>query len=86
MAMIETVRKNFESCTKTEIEKAKLSCAVQSMIGHPSNKHYKQIVALNDLDKCGIASDNVTKNANTSVVHSRFEGVEHYKDFKICEQ
>jgi len=35
LAMIETVRKNFESYEKEEIEKAKLSRAVQSMVGHP---------------------------------------------------
>ena len=44
LAMIETVRKNFYSYTKKEIEKAKLSRNVQSMIGHPPNEHYKQIV------------------------------------------
>jgi hypothetical protein len=44
LAMIETVRKNFESYAKKEIEKAKLSRNVQSMIGHPPNEHYKQIV------------------------------------------
>ena len=34
LAMINTVRKNFESYAKKEIEKSKLSCTVQS-IGHP---------------------------------------------------
>ena len=35
MAMIETVNDNFESYAKKEIEKTKLSCTVQSMVGHP---------------------------------------------------
>ena len=32
VAMINTVRKNFESYAKRETEKAKLSCNVQSMV------------------------------------------------------
>ena len=45
LAMIETVYKTFESYAKKEIGTAKLSCTVQSMIGHPSNEHYKQVVS-----------------------------------------
>ena len=47
--MIVTVRKNFESYVKKEIVKARLSCTVQSMIEHPPNKYYKQIVSRNGL-------------------------------------
>ena len=49
LAMNNGVRKKFESCTKQEIEKAKLFCTIQSMIGHPSNQHYKQTVSQKDL-------------------------------------
>ena len=59
--MIETVRKNFGSYAKKDIEKAKLSHTVQSMIGHPSNKHYAQIVSRNDLKNCPVCVDNVKK-------------------------
>ena len=38
LLMIETARKNVESYTKKDIEKAKLSCTVQSLIGHNPNK------------------------------------------------
>ena len=62
LAMIETVRKNFESYAKKEIEKAKLSRTMQSMIGYSSNKHYKQIVSRNDLKNCPVRVDDV-KNA-----------------------
>ena len=84
--MIEMVRKNFESYTKKEIEKSKLSCAVQSMIGHPLNKHYKQCVSRNDLNNCLIASDDVKKTPKPLLtISSRFELVEHSKGSKTCE-
>ena len=41
MAMIKPIRNNFESYTKKEIGKARLSCAVQSTIGHPPKEYYK---------------------------------------------
>ena len=44
LATIEMVSKNFESYAKKEVEKAKLSCTVQGMSGHPSNKYYKHIM------------------------------------------
>ena len=60
LAMVKTVRKNFEShAKKREIEKAKLYCNVRSMIGHPSNKHYTQIVIRKDLKNCTIDVDDV---------------------------
>ena len=49
LAMIETVRKKFGSYVKKEIEKAKLSCAVQRMVRHPLKNHYTQILISNDL-------------------------------------
>ena len=39
LMMIKPINKNFESYAKKEIEKAKLSCTTQRMIGHPSNEH-----------------------------------------------
>ena len=39
LGMIETVHKNFESSIKRKIGKAKFSCTVQSMIGHPLEEH-----------------------------------------------
>ena len=59
LAMIETLRKNFESYAKKDIEKDKLPCIVQSMIGHPSNKHYKQTVSQNELTNWQIDIDDV---------------------------
>ena len=41
LAMINTVRKNFESYAKKEIEKAKLSRNVQSKIGHPIERTFQ---------------------------------------------
>ena len=54
IAMIETVRKNFEYYTKKNIENSKLSCTVQSMIGHPPNEHCKQSVSPKHLKQCPI--------------------------------
>ena len=45
---------------KKKLKKAKLSCNLQSTIRHSSNKHFKQIVGQNDLNKCPIADDDVS--------------------------
>ena len=68
VVMIETVRNNFGSYAKKEIEKAKLSRNLQSMIGHPSNGHYAQIVSRNDLENCPVNADDV-KMLKTFLVH-----------------
>ena len=65
---IKTIRKNFQSCAKKEIEKAKLSHTVQSMIEHPLNKHYKQIVSQKDLNNCLIDVGDV-KNSKVIFGH-----------------
>ena len=57
--MNETVRKNFESHAKKELEESKLSRTIQSMIGNPSNKYYTQTVSRNDLNKCPVCVDDV---------------------------
>ena len=59
LAMIETVHKNFGSYAKHENEKAKLSCTVQSRIGHPSNEHYKRSMSRKDLKKYPIDINDV---------------------------
>ena len=59
LVMINPVRKNYDPYAKKGIEKAKLSRNVQSMIGHPSNEHFKQIVSRKDLTNCLIAVDGV---------------------------
>ena len=43
VALVETVRKNFSVFTKREIEKAKLSRVVQSIIGHPPTNISKSL-------------------------------------------
>ena len=88
LMMIKPINKNFESYAKKEIEKAKFSCTVQSMIGHPSNEHYRQMLDRNNLVNCSIDIDDV-KNSKVifgTYLSSRSEGVEHSKDSKICEQ
>ena len=62
LTTIETIRKNFEYYAKKEIEKAELSHTVQSMIRHPSRKHYTQFVNWNNLQNRLIDIDDV-KNA-----------------------
>ena len=57
--MIETVRKNFEIFTTKKIEAAKLSRATQSMIGHPSDKVFKQIVSDGTLNNCLVVPNDV---------------------------
>ena len=87
LAMIETVRKNFSSYAKKEIEKAKLSRNAQSMIGHPSNEHYAQIVSRNDLENCPVNADDV-KNAKDifGPYRTGLNGVDHTENPKRCYQ
>ena len=85
--MIETVRRTFESYAKKEIEKAKLSCTIQSMIRHPSNKHHKQVMSRNDLKNDPVDIDDV-KNAKVLFGPYRpgLKGWSTQKDSKTCEQ
>ena len=43
--MIETMQKNMEIFTKKEIELAELVRAVKRQVGHPTDKHMKNIVS-----------------------------------------
>ena len=47
--MLATVEKFMEMFTKKEIERAELARAVQRRIGHPTNKHTKNIVSQQSL-------------------------------------
>ena len=59
LEMIETVRTNFESYAKEEIEKAKAYRNIQLMIGHPSNKHYSFFVSQKYIKNCPIDVNDV---------------------------
>ena len=61
--MIETVCKNFENFTKKEIEVAKLSRDIQSIIGHPPDKVFKQIVSDGTLKNCLVVPNDVSNAA-----------------------
>ena len=78
LAMIEMIRNNFESYAKKDIEKAKLSRAVQSMVRHPSQEQYVQIVSQKDLKTCLVCVEDV-KNAKVMFgpYRPRFKRVEH---------
>ena len=45
LAMIATVRKNFEGFTPKEIERAIGSCVLRRRMGHPSEEHFREIVS-----------------------------------------
>ena len=47
LAMINTVRERFKNFSREEIERAILSRVVRRRIGHPAEKHYKDIVSEN---------------------------------------
>ena len=49
LVILETVEKNMEMFTKKEIERARLSRAVQVQIGHPTDEHMKNIVSQQSL-------------------------------------
>ena len=65
LVILETVEKNMEMFTKKEIERARLSRAVQVQIGHPTDEHMKNIVSQQSLKNTPIRSTDV---ANAGVV------------------
>ena len=59
LVMIETVKKNLESFTRKEIERADLSRTVQRRIGNPTDEKLKHIVSQNNLKNIPISSSDV---------------------------
>ena len=58
--MLETVRKNLEMFSKSEIERAELARAVQQQIWHPMDEHVKSIVSQQSLKNIPISTTDVT--------------------------
>ena len=58
IAMLETVRANFKGYTKKQVEKAILARRMQSMIAHPPDEKYKELVSSQSLLDSGVNVDN----------------------------
>jgi hypothetical protein len=54
VAFVKTIRGNFEGFTKKEIEKATLAREAQGMIGHPSERDFKDMVSANMIQNCPV--------------------------------
>ena len=52
LALLQTVRKNFEGFTKKQAEKALLARNVQAMVGHPSDGEFNQMVSSPSMKNC----------------------------------
>jgi hypothetical protein len=63
VALVQTVRKNYEGYTKREVMRAKEACPVQVMIGNPSEGDFKGMVSSNMIKNCSITPSDIT-NAN----------------------
>ena len=64
LVMPETAEKNMEMFTKKEIERARLSRAVQVQIGHPTDEHMKNIVSQQSLKNILVSIPDIA-NAKT---------------------
>ena len=55
VALVQTVRGNYEGYTKKEVLKAKEERRAQAMMGNPSKKDYKTMVSNNLIPECPIS-------------------------------
>jgi len=60
LALLQTVRKNFEGFTKKQAEKALLACNVQVMVDHPSDGEFNQMVSSPSMKNCPVDPVDVT--------------------------
>ena len=60
MALVQTVRENYEGYTKREVLKAKEAHRAQAMMGNPNEKDYKTMVRNNLIPECPITSTDIT--------------------------
>jgi len=60
VALVQTVRGNYEGYTKGEVLKAKEARRAQAMMGNPSKKDYKTMVSNNLIPECPITSTDIT--------------------------
>jgi len=62
LALLKTVRKNFEGFAKKQVEKALLACNVQAMVGHPFNGKFNQMVSSSSMKNCPIYPVRITNS------------------------
>jgi hypothetical protein len=59
IALVQTVRGNYERYTKREVLQAKEARHGQAMIGNPSKKDYRRLVSGNRIANCPFSPHNV---------------------------
>ena len=59
MALVQTVRENYEGYTKREVLRAKEARLVQAMIGNPSKGDFKGMVSSNMIKNCLITPSDI---------------------------
>ena len=60
LAMLATVRKNYEGYTERQVKKAILACQLQGMVVHPTDESFKQMVSNKSLRNSDIRVEDVT--------------------------
>ena len=60
VALVTTIRENFEGYTKKQVEGAINACHLQAMLGHPSRKDFKGIVHVNLIVNCPMTTENIS--------------------------
>jgi hypothetical protein len=59
VALMQTVRENYEGYTKREVLRAKEVCHAQAMIGNPSEGDFKGMVSINMIKNCSITPSDI---------------------------
>ena len=59
MALVQTVRENYQSYTKREVLRAKEARHAQAMIGNPSKENFKGMVSSNMINDCSITPSDI---------------------------
>ena len=60
VALVTTIRENFEGFIKQQVEGAIKACHLQAMFGHPSTKDFEGMVCGNLISNCPLTPENIS--------------------------
>ena len=58
--MVTTIRENFEGYMKKQVEGAIKAHCFQAVLGHPSRKHFKNMLHANLITNCPVTPENIS--------------------------
>ena len=65
VALVQTVRENYEGYTKRKVLRANKACRAQAMIGNPSKGDFKGMMSSNMIKNCSVTPSDI---ANTKEI------------------